>query len=95
MLSAPASVLLTLRPSRSQKRVRVVDAQLSAPLPKRRDDMPCFETCLEEMYKTANPCHEALRSCTEPAFDRYHGCLQNCPLIETVYESQDKRDRES
>jgi len=95
MLSAPGFVLLTRRPSRSREEGEVRRCATIRTLPKRQDDMPCFETCLAEMYKTTNPCHEELRRCTEPAFDRYHSCLQNCPLIETVCESQDKRDRES
>ena len=61
----------------------------------RQDDMPCFETCLAEMYKATDQCDELAIRCQDASIDRYHSCLQNCPLFETVYETQDKRDRES
>jgi len=62
---------------------------------KRQDDMQRFETCLAEMYKATDPCDELAIRCQDASIDRYLSCANNCPLFETVYESQDKRDRES
>ena len=57
--------------------------------------MPCFDKCLAEMHKAIDQCDELVVRCQDASIGRYNWCLQNCPLIETVYESQDKRDRES
>ena len=62
---------------------------------KRQDDMPCFETCLAEMHKGIDQCDELVTRCQDASIDRYLSCANNCPLFETVCESQDKRDRES
>jgi hypothetical protein len=57
--------------------------------------MPCFDTCDAQLYKAIDQCDELVVGCQDASIGRYHSCLNNCPLFETVYESQDKRDREA